>query len=92
MKWPKFGFTRLFDNLSLEIRNGRMTREQAIEVIGKRGDETPDADINRFCQFAGITRERFLEIADSFRNPKVWEKRNGAWTIPGFLIPDWKWT
>ena len=30
MKWYKFGFTRLFDNLSLEIRNGRMTRDEAL--------------------------------------------------------------
>ena len=30
LKWYKFGFTRLFDNLSLEIRNGRITREAAV--------------------------------------------------------------
>jgi N-acetyl sugar amidotransferase len=53
-KWPKFGFTRTFDNLSLEIRNGRMTRDDAIEVIRARGDETPHGDIERFCSFAGI--------------------------------------
>src|SRR5262249_4648767 len=41
MKWYKFGFTRLFDNLALEIRNGRMTRDRAIEIIRRIGDETP---------------------------------------------------
>ena len=29
MKWYKFGFTRLWDNLSLEIRNGKLTRKKA---------------------------------------------------------------
>ena len=33
MKWYKFGFTRLWDNLSIEIRNGRMKRNEAIQVI-----------------------------------------------------------
>jgi hypothetical protein len=30
MKWYKFGFTRAFDNLSLEIHNRRMTRARAV--------------------------------------------------------------
>jgi hypothetical protein len=37
MKWYKFGFTRLFDNLSLEIRNGRMTRDRALAIIQEKG-------------------------------------------------------
>ena len=41
LKWHKFGFTRTFDNLSLEIRNERLTREQAVAVVRDRGDETP---------------------------------------------------
>jgi len=92
LKWNKFGFTRLFDNLSLEIRNGRLTRDDAVRIVRERGDQTPHADIDRFCRFAGISRERFFEIAERFRNPTVWTRKNGVWTIPGFLIPDWKWT
>ncbi|MCA1999321.1 MAG: N-acetyl sugar amidotransferase [Hyphomicrobiales bacterium] len=93
MKWYKFGFTRLFDNLSLEIRNGRMTREAAIAVIRATGDQTPHADIDRFCAFAGIDRARFLAIAETFRNPAIWQRRaDGRWHIPDFLLPDWTWT
>lgn len=92
LKWPKFGFTRLFDNLSIEIRNGRISRDEAVRIVREKGDQTPHADIDRFCQFAGIPRERFFEIADRFRNPKIWKRDNGVWTIPGFLVPDWKWT
>lgn len=92
LKWYKFGFTRLFDNLSLEIRNGRMTREKAIDVLRARGDETPREDIARFCEFVGIAEARFYEIAEKFRNPEIWIRRNGTWMIEDFLIPDWKWT
>jgi len=91
MKWYKFGFTRLFDNLALEIRNGRMTRERAIEVIRAAGDQTPVKDIGKFCAFAGISTERFFDIAERFRNRDIWLRENGRWTIPGFLIPDWNW-
>ena len=91
LKWYKFGFTRSFDNLSVEIRNGRLTREEAIAWLRERGDETPHQDIDTFCRFVRITRERFFEIAEQFRDPRVWTRRNGAWAIDGFLIPEWNW-
>lgn len=91
MKWYKFGFTRLFDNLSLEIRNGRMARAAAIDVIRRTGDKTPIKDIARFCGFAEITTERFFTIAERFRNPDIWRRVGASWTIPEFLVADWKW-
>ena len=92
MKWYKFGFTRLFDNLSLEIRNGRMLRPQAIDIVRQSGEQTPHADIGRFCAFAGITPQRFFEIAEGFRNRNIWRQRSdGVWWLPDFLIPDWRW-
>ena len=92
MKWYKFGFTRAFDNLSLEIRNGRMTRNEALRVLSERGDDTPHGDIEKFCAFADIGKERFFAIAERFRNPDVWTKdAQGRWSIPGFPVPDWAW-
>jgi len=93
MKWYKFGFTRLFDNLSLEIRNGRLSRDQALKIIRERGDEIPHQDIDRFSSFAGITPGKFLEIAERFRDTQIWKRRaDGVWHIPDFLVPDWRWT
>lgn len=92
LKWHKFGFTRTFDNLSLEIRNGRMTRAQAVAALRRRGDETPAADIAKFCAFAGKPVSRFHAVAERFRNRKVWKKVGGRWTIPGFIVPDRRWS
>ncbi len=91
LKWYKFGFTRLFDNLSIEIRNGRLTRDQALALIRARGEETPERDIASLCAFLGITRERFAAIAEGFRNKAIWSHEGGVWKIPGFLIPDFSW-
>lgn len=91
LKWYKFGFTRLFDNLALEIRNRRMTRNRAIGIIRAAGDETPHADIAKFCAFTGITTARFFEICERFRNPNVWTREGGVWTIKDFLVSDWNW-
>ncbi len=92
LKWYKFGFTRLFDNLSLEIRNGRMSRDEAIGVVRELGTQLPGEDIHRFCDFARIRPEEFFALIEKFRNPRVWARRGGAWAIDGFLIPDWDWS
>jgi hypothetical protein len=92
MKWYKFGFTRAFDNLSLEIRNGRMTRNEALRILAERGDDMPHGDIEKFCAFANIDKTRFLAIAESFRNTDVWKKdAGGRWYIPEFPVLDWAW-
>jgi N-acetyl sugar amidotransferase len=93
MKWYKFGFTRLFDNLSLEIRNGRMTREHAIAIVREAGDQTPQRDIASFCRFCNIQEAAFHAIATRCRNLAVWQRgTDGTWYIPDFLIEDWHWT
>ncbi len=93
LKWYKFGFTRLFDNLSLEIRNGRINREEAVEIVRRTGDQTPHDDIARFCRYTEISREEFFAIAEKFRNLEVWAKdAGGTWHIPDFLIHDWEWS
>jgi N-acetyl sugar amidotransferase len=92
LKWYKFGFTRLFDNLSLEIRNGRMSRTEAIEIVRQMGDQTPRDDIAKFCDFVGITTGRFFDIIERFRNAKVWKRSGSSWKIPGFLVEDWDWS
>lgn len=91
IKWYKFGFTRIFDNLSLEIRNKRITRKQAIEIIKEKGDQTPCDDIEKFCHFLGIKVKEFFEIIEKFRNPNIWVRRNNRWVIDNFIIPDWNW-
>jgi len=86
LKWYKFGFTRLHDNLSLEIRNGRLSREEALEIVRTRGDQTPRQDIERFCAFLGITQAHFFEVAERHRNPRVWSRRDGAWQLASPLF------
>lgn len=92
MKWFKFGFTRMWDNLSLEIRNERMTRKMAIDKIKSFGEELPKSEISLFCKYVNISETEFFNIASSFRNNDIWKSNsNGVWFIKDFLIEDWKW-
>jgi N-acetyl sugar amidotransferase len=91
LKWYKFGFTRLFDNLSLEIRNGRLKRDAAIEILVQQGNQTPHQDIERLCQFLQISVAHFYELAEKFRDRRIWSRRGDRWVIDEFLVADWSW-
>jgi len=90
-KWFKFGITRSWDTLSMEIRAGRLTRAEAIERLRARGDETPWDDIRQFCPYLGMDLTEYFGVMEGFRNMEVWRRVDGRWQVPGFLIPDYPW-
>ncbi|RED52441.1 N-acetyl sugar amidotransferase [Aestuariispira insulae] len=90
-KWQKFGITRAFDNLSVQIRYGQITRAEAIETVRRLGTQIPEEDVQKFCAFQGLPESWFWEVAEKFRNTKIWKRIDGVWQIPGFLIEDWNW-
>ena len=50
LKWHKFGISRTFDNLSIQIRYGMLSRNEAIKKIEKIGHVIPKDDIKKFCK------------------------------------------
>lgn len=92
LKWYKFGIQRSFDNLSVQIRYGMITREQAVDTLRRVGMQAPSGDIERFCAFVGEPVEWFWKTAETFRNFDIWKRGDdGVLRIPGFLIDDWDW-
>lgn len=90
-KWHKFGMTRSFDNLSIQIRYGMITRNDAIETIRKKGLGIPKKDIEIFCKFVDKPERWFWEICEKYRNTDIWYKDKDIWKIKDFLISDWNW-
>ncbi len=85
LKYYKFGFTRLFDNLSIEIRNRRISRSQALKIIKKSSFLPPNKDINKFCKYVNISTKEFFNISEKFRNKDIWKKKNNKWIIEDFI-------
>ena len=92
LKWYKFGITRAFDNLSVEIREGLIGRDAAIRMLAEVGMQVPHDDIERFCRFVGRSTAWFWRVAETFRNRDVWKRdESDNWRIPGFIVEDWRW-
>ena len=64
IKYIKRGYTRPSHLASLDIRNGRMEREEAIRMLTEyEGKRPPSLDL--FLAYVGLTESEFLEIAMS---------------------------
>lgn len=86
MKWYKFGVTKLWDNLAIEIRTGRMSRNEAIKYLKNNAEPIPRKEIKSFCQYLKIGEDRFFEIAEMHRNLDIWKKdESGEWYLPAFV-------
>ena len=85
MKWYKFGVTKLWDNLALEIRANRMTREIAIDYLKNNTEPIPKKEIETFCKYMKISIDDFFKIAEKHRNLNIWKKdKNNTWYLPEF--------
>lgn len=85
IKYLKFGFGFATDEACYDIREGRLTREQAKWYVETYDGKCGDKYIQDACDYLGITREAFWETVDSFVNRDLFEKRDGAW-VPRFKV------
>jgi hypothetical protein len=61
LKYVKRGYGRTAHLTSLDIRNGRLTREEAIALLNHDGKRPASLDL--FLEFVGIDEAEFLDIA-----------------------------
>lgn len=86
IKWLKFGMTRLNDNISVEIRNGRMTRDEGIARLKSCPERIPLEEIKQLCKYIEMEEDDFWTILEKFRNKDIWKKNDkGEWFMPDYL-------
>lgn len=86
IKYYKFGFGFATDEACYDIREGRLTREDAIWLVEKYDGKCAARYINEFCDYLEITTEYFWEIVDSYVNKLLFVKDvKGKWQ-PKFKV------
>ncbi len=81
IKYFKFGFGKVTDEVNELIRYGRMTREEGLELVKKYDGKCAPEYIRRLCVYLEITEEVFWEVADSYRNKDIFEKTPDGWKL-----------
>jgi N-acetyl sugar amidotransferase len=71
LKYLKFGYGRATDDASTEIRHGRLTREEAIDLVVKHDPQRP-RDLDLLLDFLKITEDRFEALVEPLRDERIW--------------------
>ncbi|MBI5240010.1 MAG: N-acetyl sugar amidotransferase [Elusimicrobia bacterium] len=77
----KFGIGRTMYDASQEVRNGKITREEGVALCRKFDGEYPARHLPEILAYMGISRAEFDAIADRFRSPHLWKKKDGRWAL-----------
>lgn len=82
-KFLKFGFGRATDIASLHVRRGRLSREQALEIVKNHDGKYPASYLGKSLEDIlspiGITTQEFDIICDRFTNKDLFEtKKDGT--------------
>jgi hypothetical protein len=78
MKFIKFGYGRCSDHASKDIRTGYLSREEGIQKVLKH-DHIVSKDLYYWLDYVEMKEKEFWEIADTFRDPRVWGIKNNIW-------------
>lgn len=74
MKFLKYGYGRATDQLCIEIRAGRMSREQAIAALAESSEgNVPVRYLPDFLEYLGISEAEFFENLDLFTNKRLFK-------------------
>ena len=87
LKVLKFGYGRATDHACEDIRNGRLSREEAKELVRRHDLQSlSDAAAAEVIDWLGYDRDDFFAIIDGHRNTDIWQQdATGAWYIPDHL-------
>jgi len=77
----KFGIGRCTYDSSQEVRNKKITREEAIYLVEKYDSEFPEKFFKDFLSYIDTTEEEFWRIVDKYRSPHIWKKINSEWKL-----------
>jgi N-acetyl sugar amidotransferase len=73
LKFLKFGFGRATDHASIDIRNERITREEAVHLVRKYEGKLPRRYLEEYLEFVGMTEDEFYETLDAFTNKAIFK-------------------
>lgn len=73
IKYYKFGFGRTTDYVNEEIRLGRMTRDQGIDLVHQYDDKCSLEYIARYCEYLGIGVDAFWDQVRRTCNRKLFD-------------------
>ncbi len=77
----KFGIGRATSDAAHEIRDGHITREEAVALVNRYDTEFPNEYFDTFLEYCNFTEDEFLEVVERWRNESLWKKAGNDWQL-----------
>lgn len=77
----KFGIGRATYDAAQEIRNGKITRDEGVQLVRKYDQEFPKKYFKEFLDYISLTEDDFHTTVDKFRSPHLWTKDTDEWKL-----------
>ena len=81
LAYIKFGHGRCMSDAAHEIRDGHITREEAVALIKKYDGEFPQKYFQDFLEYCDITESEFHDVIESWRSEHIWLHENDQWKL-----------
>lgn len=81
IKHIKFGYGSATDKASLDIRAGKITREEGIALVKEFDGRCADRFVREYCEFLEIPVDEFWRIIESFRGDMWTKAARGEWVL-----------
>jgi N-acetyl sugar amidotransferase len=80
IKFLKWGYGKVSDHATREIRLKRMTRNEGISLVRRYQDIVPN-DLPLLLDWLNMDAREFYAYINPFRDPLVWRHANGKWYL-----------
>jgi N-acetyl sugar amidotransferase len=77
----KFGIGRATSDAAHEVRDGHLTREEAVSLVGRFDGEFPRKYYDTFLKYCDISEQEFHEVVDSWRPAHIWRQMGNEWKL-----------
>ena len=81
MMFVKFGFGRTTSDVCIEIRAGRMTREEGVKLAQELDGTFPEKYLPDFLNYFEMTKEEFWRTVNKFAHKELLEKKDNRWKL-----------
>ena len=77
----KFGLGRASYDAAQEIRNGKITRDEGIQLVKQFDCEFPQKYFDEFLTYLSLSKGAFEDVIEKHRNLNLWKFESGDWKL-----------
>ena len=81
LAYLKFGFGRATTDASIDIRSGKLSREQGLKYAKQFDHIFPHESLNNYLNYFDMKEADFFDVLEKFRNNEIFIKNNNEWIL-----------